>query len=114
MYPTSFKRPLQIHLCAVLLFVVGPKLPRRRNDDEMLTSNHGRSAGSNPCQGKLFSVLCFLFVILGQFYEEDVFNIPQMLFNLRWEGVLTNGRRLRQRSTSAPVHYSTSLQSYGK
>jgi len=35
--------------------------------------------------GQTFFVLCFLLVFLGQFYEEDVFNISQMLFNVRWE-----------------------------
>ena len=29
MYPMSFERALQSHLCAALLFVVGPKLPAR-------------------------------------------------------------------------------------
>ena len=52
---------------------------------------------------------CFLFVILGQFYEEGVFNISQMLFNVRWVGVLINGRTLRQCSMRPPVHYSTLL-----
>jgi len=54
-------------------------------------------------------VSCFLFLILGQFYEEDVFNISQMLFNVRWEGVL---KMVEDTSSASRTHQCTIVHCY--